>query len=79
MKTIKTNNLPHNLETRLKELANKHNRSLNAQIIAMLSSVADDKQRVSQADALKSIYSRRFSPPQNAPSSLKLLSEDRTR
>ena len=79
MKTMKIDNIPHHLEMRLKELAKKHNRFLNAQIIVMLSSVADDNYRVFQANAFKSIYSRCFIFTENASLSLHLLREDRSK
>ena len=72
--------VPDDLYKRLQQLARAKNRSLSAQVIAMLSqAVEDEERRRKQAKTLVSIQRRRFKAPKNAPSSLELLREDRGR
>jgi hypothetical protein len=41
--------------------------------------IEDEERRKKQAKTLNSIRRRRFTPPKNAPTSLELLKEDRSR
>jgi len=80
MNTLHVRSVPDDLYKRLKKLAHAQNRSLSAQVINILvQSVEDEERRKKQAKALTSIQRRRFKPPKNAPSSLALLREDRSR
>ena len=80
MNTLHVRSVPDDLYERLQKLAHSKNRSLSAQVITMLiQSVEDEERRKKQAKTLNSIRRRRFTPPKNAPASLDLLREDRTR
>jgi plasmid stability protein len=80
MKTIYVRSMPDDLYKRLWRLAHANHRSLNAQVIILLSKlVGDEEHRNQQVDILNSIQSRRFKVPANAPSTLELLREDRGR
>lgn len=80
MNTLHVRSVPDDLYQRLQKLAHARNRSLSAQVINMLAqALEDEERRKKQAKALTSIQRRRFKPPKNAPTSLDLLREDRSR
>jgi plasmid stability protein len=80
MNTLHVRSVPDELYERLQKLAHAKNRSLSAQVITMLAqAIEDEERRKKQAKVLTSIQRRRFKAPQNAPSSLELLREDRGR
>ena len=80
MKIIHVRNMPDDLYIRLRRLAHTNHRSLNTQVIVLLSkSVGDEEHRNQQANILNSIRSRRFKIPANVPSTPELLREDRGR
>ena len=80
MNTLHVRSVPDDLYERLQQLARARNRSLSAQVITMLAQAVEfEERRKKQAKTLKSIQRRRFKAPRNAPSSLDLLREDRTR
>ena len=80
MNTLHVRSVPDDLYNRLQQLANARNRSLSAQVITMLAqAIEEEERRMKQVKTLTSIKRRRFKAPKNAPSSLHLLHEDRTR
>ncbi|MBM3178965.1 MAG: hypothetical protein FJZ86_01285 [Chloroflexi bacterium] len=80
MKTIHIRGMPADLYKQIWQLALTNHRSLNAQVIVLLSkSVGDEEHRNQQANILNSIQSRRFKIPANTPATLELLREDRGR
>lgn len=80
MNTFHIHNVPDDLYQRIQLMANAKNRSLNAQVIMLLSQALElEEHRMKQAKVLNSIQCRRFKVPENAPSSLDLLREDRER
>lgn len=80
MNTLHVRRVPDDLYNRLQQLAKARNRSLSAQVITMLAqAVEEEERRRKQTKTLASIQRRRFKAPKNAPSTLDLLREDRTR
>jgi plasmid stability protein len=80
MNTLHVRSVPDDLYVRLQKLAQAKSRSLSAQVIIMLTqAIEDEERRRKQAKTLTSIRRRRFTPPKNAPTSLDLLREDRSR
>ena len=80
MNTLHVRSVPEDLYNRLQQLANTRNRSLSAQVIMMLTQAIEaEERRKKQAKVLTSIQRRRFKAPKNAPPSLTLLREDRSR
>ena len=80
MNTLHVRSVPDNLYNRLQQLAQSKNRSLSAQVLTLLEQALDiEERRKKQAKVLSSIQRRRFTAPKNAPASLELLKEDRTR
>ena len=80
MNTLHVRSVPDDIYQRLRLMASIKNRSLSAQVITLLSQALEaEERRVEQAKVLTSIQRRRFKAPQNAPSSLELLREDRAR
>ncbi len=80
MHTLHVRSVPAELYTHLRELAQARQRSLSAQVIAMLDrAVAEEQRRQEQATLLDSVRRRRFLPPQDAPDPVDLLREDRDR
>lgn len=80
MNTLHVRSVPDDLYERIRSLANARNRSLSAEVITLLSQAVElEERRMKQARVLTSIQRRRFKVPQNAPSSLDLLREDRER
>ncbi len=80
MNTLHVRSIPDNLYRRLQELAKVRHRSLSAQVVEMLTqALTEEELRLKQVDVLLSIRRRRFTPPDNSPTSLELLKEDRQR
>lgn len=80
MNTLHVRSVPDDIYQRIRLMASSKNRSLSAQVITLLAQALDaEERRVEQAKVLNSIQRRRFKAPENAPSSLELLREDRTR
>ena len=80
MRTLQIHNVPNDLYQRIQKMAQAKNRSLNVQVIALLSQAIElEESRIKQMRVLNSIQSRRFKVPENAPLSLDLLREDRER
>ena len=80
MNTLHVRSVPDDLYQRIQVMANAKNRSLSAQVITLLSQAIElEERRMKHAKVLNSIQRRRFKAPQNAPSSLDLLREDRKR
>ena len=80
MNTLHVRSVPDDLYQRIQVMANAKNRSLSAQVITLLSQAIElEERRMKQAKVLNSIQRRRFKAPQNTPSSLDLLREDRKR
>jgi len=80
LKAIHIHNLSDDLYKRLWKLARVNHRSLNTQVIVLLSkSVENEEHHKQQAKILNSIQGRRFKIPENAPFSLELLRGDRGR
>jgi len=80
MNTLHVRSVPDALYKRLQQLASSRNRSLSAQVITILAEAVEiEERRKGQAKILASIQRRRFKAPKNAPSTLELLREDRTR
>ncbi|MEW6287226.1 MAG: hypothetical protein AB1509_13465 [Chloroflexota bacterium] len=80
MNTLHVRNVPDSLYQRIRALAHLKNRSLSAQVITLLEQAVEaEKRRLEQTKALNSIQRRRFKVTKNAPSSLDLLREDRSR
>ena len=80
MNTLHVRSVPDDIYQRIRLMASIRNRSLSAQVITLLTLALEaEERRVEQAKVLTSIQRRRFKAPQNAPSSLELLHEDRAR
>ena len=80
MNILHVRSVPDDLYARLQKLAQLKNRSLSAQVIIMLTqAIEEEERRKKQAKTLSAIRRRRFKPPKNAPTSLELLREDRSR
>ena len=80
MNTLHVRSVPDEIYQRIRLMASAKNRSLSAQVITLLAQALEaEERRVEQAKVLTSIQRRRFIAPKNAPSSLELLREDRTR
>lgn len=80
MRTLHIHNLPDDLYQRIQLMAIAKNCSLSAEVINLLSQAVElVERRMKQAKVLTSIQRRRFKPPENAPSSLGLVREDRAR
>jgi antitoxin FitA len=80
MAILHVRGVPDDLYEQLQVLAQEEQRSLSAQVIALLQQALDLKaRRGQQADLLDAIRRRRFSPPLGAADSLVLLREDRER
>lgn len=80
MPTLHVRNVPETLYDRLRQRAQKRNRSLSAEVV-MLLDFAMDESEDTQTDLLNSIRRRRFFNPAvaAAPDSTTLLREDRER
>ncbi|MGC1376111.1 MAG: hypothetical protein WA821_07815 [Anaerolineales bacterium] len=80
MNILHVRSVPDNLYKQLQQLASARKRSLSAQVITMLAqSVEEEERRAMQAKTLAAIQGRRFKAPEDAPATLDLLHEDRTR
>ncbi len=80
MPTLHVRSVPDNLYDQLRSLAQVKQRSLGAQVVAMLErSLEAETQQQRQAQLLGSIRRRRFTPPATALDSVALLQEDRAR
>ena len=74
MSTLHVRSVPDDLYQKLQQLARSHNRSLSAQVIAMLAQAVEER----QGEVLASIHQRRSAPTEK-PHSQKMLREDRDR
>jgi antitoxin FitA len=80
MNTLHVRSVPDDLYQQLQHLAKLRNRSLSAQVVEMLSQAIEEEElRSKQAAALNAIRRRRFTLPEQAPTSLDFLHEDRSR
>jgi plasmid stability protein len=80
MTILHVRSVPDNLYRQLQQLADARKRSLSAQVITMLATaVEEEERRAMQAKTLASIQGRRFKAPKDAPTTLDLLHEDRSR
>ena len=80
MTILHVRSVPDNLYQKLQQLAAARKRSLSAQVITMLAkAVEEEERRAMQAKTLASIQGRRFKAPQDAPATLELLRENRSR
>ncbi len=80
MNTLHVRSIPDDLYRQLKQLARMRNRSLSAQVVEMLAQALEEEElRLQQTAVLNSIRRRSFTPPQESPTSLDLLHEDRDR
>jgi plasmid stability protein len=80
MATLHVRNIPEHLYDRLREQAQKQNRSISAEVVTLLDFALQEKEH-SQTQLLESIRRRRFFNPtaHGAPASITLLREDRSR
>ena len=80
MSTLHVRSVPEDLYEQLQALAQTRQRSLSAQVIALLErALADEYTRQAQGELLAAIRRRRFVPPAGSPDSVLLLREDRER
>ncbi len=80
MATIHVRSVPDALYAQVRELAQARQRSLSAEVVALLeTALAAESRRQQQANVLDAIRRRRFTPPAGAPDSVELLREDRAR
>ena len=80
MPTLHVRSVPEDLYNQLRSLAQVKQRSLSAQVVAMLERALEaEAQQQQQARLLDTIHRRRFMPPAAAPDSAELLREDRQR
>lgn len=80
MANLHVRSVPEELYEQLRGLAQSEQRSLSAQVVAMLDRAVDaERRRKDQAQLLTAIRRRRFTPAANAPDSVTLLHEDRAR
>jgi antitoxin FitA len=80
MPTLHVRSVPTEIYEQLQDLAHAQQRSLSAQVIALLErALADETQRQAQSDLLDAIWRRRYAPPAGTPDSALLLREDRDR
>ena len=78
MATIHVRSVPDALYAQVRELAQAKQRSLSAEVVALLeTALAAESRRQQQANVLDAIRRRRFIPPAGAPDSVDLLREDR--
>lgn len=80
MRTLHVRSVPDELCDRIAELARVNHRSISAEVVTLL----DHALRLQEMDRrqeaiLNGIRRRRFIPPPDAPGSVELLREDRTR
>jgi antitoxin FitA len=80
MAILHVRSVPDELYQQLQQLAKSQNRSLSAQVVEILSqSVEREELHSKQLAILASIRLRQYTPPNDAPTSLHLLHEDRNR
>lgn len=80
MPTLHVRGVPQDVYDQLRALAQVKQRSLSAQVVAMLErGLEAEAQQQRQADLLDTIRRRRFTPPTEASDSVVLLREDRQR
>ena len=80
MPTLHVRSVPDDVYDQLRALAQVKQRSLSAQVVAMLErALQAEAQQQRQARLLDAIRRRRFTPPAEAPDSTELLREDRQR
>ena len=80
MPTLHVRSVPEDIYNQLRSLAQIKQRSLSAQVVAMLERALEaEAQQQHQARLLDTIYRRRFMSPAAAPDSAELLREDRQR
>ena len=80
MATIHVRSVPDALVAQVRELAQAKQRSLSAEVVALLeTALAAESRHQQQANVLDAIRRRRFIPPAGAPDSVDLLREDRAR
>lgn len=80
MPTLHVRSVPDEVYSQLQSLAQVKQRSLSAQVVAMLERALEaEAQQQQQARLLDTIRRRRFTPPAPAPDSVDLLREDRQR
>jgi hypothetical protein len=78
MPTLHVRSVPEALYTEVQMLAQLNQRSLSAQVIAMLAQgVEIERRQEQQSELLAAIRRRRFTPPANSPTTTELLHEDR--
>ena len=80
MAILHVRGVPDELYDQLQTLAAAQQRSLSAQVLAMLQDALEmEARREQQATLLSAIRRRRFKPPQGVPDTTLLLREDRER
>lgn len=80
MPTLHVRSVPDEVYDQLKSLAQVKQRSLSAQIVAMLERALEaEAWQEQQTHLLKTVRRRRYTPPAAAPDSTELLREDRQR
>lgn len=80
MPTLHVRSVPDDVYEQLRSLAQSKQRSLSAQVVAMLQRALEvEAQQKRQEQLLVAIRRRRFTPPTAAPDSTELLQEDRLR
>jgi plasmid stability protein len=81
MPTLHVRSFPEELCTHLKQRAQMHQRSLSAEVIALLEWALEEAEHASEALPVESIRRRRFFDPASAgaPDSTSLLRADRER
>jgi plasmid stability protein len=80
MPTLHVRSIPETLYADLQLLAQLHQRSLSAQVVAMLAhGVEIERRQEEQSALLSAIRRRRFVPASSSPTTTDLLHEDRAR
>lgn len=79
MPTLHLYGVPETLYLDLQHLAQRNQRSLNAQVIAMLTQKVEiERRQEQQAELLSDIRRHRFTPAANNPTTTELLRGDRS-
>ncbi|MBI1299001.1 hypothetical protein GC175_29070 [bacterium] len=79
MPTLHIRSIPETLYADIQMLAQLNQRSLSAQVIAMLTQgVEIERRQEQQAELLLDIRRRRFTPAANSPTTTEFLLEDRS-
>jgi antitoxin FitA len=80
MASLNIRHIPDDLYNRMRKLAAERNRTLDAEVVALLeTALRDEEGRANQAVLLREIRARRWTPPPGSPTSVELLREDRDR